>query len=241
MREIAAARALFEEGVECADGADWECAADRFERARMLRPSPVIAYNLGHALVRLGRLVEGTEILRQLARDERAPAEVRRDAAEMAEAAEPRIGRLAIHVDGPLEGLTITLDALEVAPSLIGTAAPVDPGEHHIVARRGGEVVAEARAHVEAGGAGRVDLSVPPLPPAPASVAPEVPAPQQVALAAVVPGESAASHDDGPWIALGVTSAVLVVGGAIVLAIVLAGSAGETPFAGNLGRVELGP
>lgn len=244
VRDTAAARALFEEGVACADAGDWACAADRFERAHALRPSPVIAYNLGHALVELGRLVEGTEILGRLMRDEQVPEAVRRDAAHVTAQAEPRIGRLSVHVEGPLEALRVTVDGVELASSLIGTAAPVDPGAHEVEASRGGEVVARGRVDIAPGASGRVDLSIPPLPPEPAAGAVGVPAPEEVALTAVRgPGApDAGGGDDGPWIALGITGALLVVGGAIVLAVVLSTPAEEEmPFDGNLGHVELGP
>jgi hypothetical protein len=157
----AAARALFEEGLACADREDWTCAADRFERAHALRPSPVIGSNLGHALVELGRLVEGTEVLRTAAQDPGATPQLRADAeAAIAECA-PRIGRLTLAVTGPREGVDVAIDGRVIAPSTVGVPVPADPGDHAIEARRAGAVVATASVHVDPGAAATAELLVP--------------------------------------------------------------------------------
>src|SRR5690606_33546671 len=139
------------------------------------------------------------------------------------------IGRLTVRATGSTRGVEFTIDGHELASSLLGAAAPVDPGERLVEARRGGEVVASARVRIPDGGAERVELALPALPPdeasanpAVAAVAPSaVPTAEETARAADVAGP-AEGGDDGPWIALGIGGAALVVGGAIVLAIVLA-------------------
>jgi hypothetical protein len=244
VRDTAAARALFREGVACADRSDWPCAVDRFHRAHQLRPSPVLAYNLGHALVEIGRLVEGAEILHRLVRDETAPARVRADASRVVDAAAPRIGSLTVHVEGPTDGVVFAIDEHELATSLLGAAAPVDPGERRIEARRGDEVIASASVVIAEGGTESVTLALP-EPPAedPAVASLDVPTPSEVALGAS-PSEPTdappAGGDDGPWIALGIGGAVVLVAGAIVLAVVLAQPGEQAPFDGSLGHVEIG-
>ena len=71
-RDVAAARALFEEGVAAADAGDFPRAADRFERSYALRPSAVVGYNLASALSRTGRLVEAAGYLRRILYDRQA-------------------------------------------------------------------------------------------------------------------------------------------------------------------------
>ncbi|AKF06007.1 hypothetical protein [Sandaracinus amylolyticus] len=243
MRDTAAARALFQEGVACADRSDWTCAADRFARAHELRASAVIAYNLGHALVESGRLVEGTEILRRLVRDESVAANVRADAARVIRDAEPRIGRLAVHLRGPHEDVEVALGTHELASSLLGTAAPVDPGEHVLEARRDGEIVASARVHIDPGATEEIELEIPARPAraTASAIAPEAAA--QTAFDATGARDVAPSEggDDGTWIALGVAGGVLVVAAAVVVGVVLAAPAQEpAPFDGTLGWVEIG-
>lgn len=244
MRDAAAARALFREGVGCADRQDWACAADRFHRAHQVRPSPVIAYNLGHALVESGRLVEGTEILRQLLRDESAPAGVRADARRVVDATAPRIARLTVRAVGPTDGVAFSIDQHELAASLLGVAAPVDPGERRITATRGDEVIASASVRLAEGGAESVELQLPepsPTGAAPAVATAEVASPARAAEGAMTLVDAPpAQSDEGPWIALGIGAAIAVVGGAVVLAVVLAQPSEAMPFDGNLGHVEIG-
>lgn len=244
MRDTAAARALFREGVACTDRRDWECAVDRFGRAHRVRPSPVLAYNLGHAMIELGRLVEGVEILQQLLRDDAASATVRADAQRAVDAAAPRIARLTVHATGPTRGVRFSIDGHALASSLLGAAAPVDPGERLVEARRGDELVASSRVQIAEGSAETIEIQLPEPPPgeviAEATAPPVVvPTAAETALAAQPP-RTDDGGDDGPWIALGIGGAALVVGGAIVLAIVLAQPTEPMVFDGNLGHLEIG-
>jgi len=234
VRSSAAARALFREGVECADRADWTCAVDRHGRAYGLRPSPVIAYNLGMALLAVGRLVEGTEMLVRVSRDEHATAELRAEARTAADHARPRIGRLTVHVEGPLAGATLSLDGHDVRRELLDTASPADPREHVLIVHRDGSEVARGTVILADGQLAELSVTIPPLPAADVALADE-PDADVLALAPPAP-----ASDDAPWIALGIGGAVLVVGGAIVLGVVLAQPGSSAPFEGTLGHVEFG-
>ena len=64
--DVALARQLFEQGIAFVDEEDWTQAADRFQRSLELRPSPIVAYNLGSALVELGRLVTREMLLEKV-------------------------------------------------------------------------------------------------------------------------------------------------------------------------------
>lgn len=151
----AAARALFEEGVQLTDAGKWPEAADRFRRALVLRGSPVIRYNLATALIESGRLVEGSELLREVERDESLDAKLRSDARTRLAVVSPRIGRLTIELDGPSEGSTVMLDDMELASVQIGVGVPVDPGLHHARVIRAGEDVDSADVEL-ANGASQV-------------------------------------------------------------------------------------
>jgi hypothetical protein len=241
VRGAAAARALFREGVDCADRADWPCAVDRFSRAYGLRASPVIGSNYGRALIEVGRLVEGTELLRQVARDESAATRLRTEARAAADAVAPRIGTVTVHVAGSREGVELRMDGHDWPLSLIDASTPIDPGDHTLEARRGGEVVASATVHVGEGGAGEVSIDVPSPPepePIPAAVDLEEEAEERVdtSLAEARPQ----GGDDGVAIGLGVTAGVLVAGAAVVLTVFLLPPSEAAPFAGTLGTVELG-
>jgi hypothetical protein len=234
VRSSAAARALFREGVECADRADWACAVDRHGRAYGLRPSPVIAYNLGMALLAVGRLVEGTEMLVRVSRDEHATSQLRAEARTAADHALPRVGRLTVHVEGPLAGASMTLDGHDLRRELLNTASPTDPREHVLIVSRHGAEVARATVTVADGQSAELTVTIPPLPVDDVALADEPD--RDVMLLAPV----AAPSDDTPWIVLGIGAGVLVVGGAIVLGVVLAQPGPMAPYEGTLGVVEFG-
>lgn len=163
-RTTAAARALFQEGVTCADHMDWPCAVDRFGSARAMRASPVILLNYAIALSHVGRIVEASEIYRSLSRDASAPAALRTEASHAVTELEPRFGRILLRVTGSLDDVSLTLDGAPVASSMANVAVPGDPGDHVIEAHRGDEVVATARVHVESGATGTTELVVPAAP-----------------------------------------------------------------------------
>jgi hypothetical protein len=139
----AAARALFEEGLAHADAQRWTEAADRFERASALQPSPVITYNLTSALVRLGDLVRASELLRGIFADPHATAEVR-------EAARARLGevrpRLAyLRVEAPRQpghrSAAVLIDGHPLDDARVGVGLPVNPTSHSIELRTGTAII----------------------------------------------------------------------------------------------------
>ena len=240
----AAARSLFDEGIACADSADWTCAADRFERAYALRASPVIGSNLGVALMHLDRLVEAAETLRAVIRDASATPALVADAQRQIAQLEARVGRVTIRVEGPLDEVTLAMDGHAIASMLIGVAMPADPGEHRIEARRRGETVALATTHVDPAAAVEVALAIPALPPeleAPAiSVAlampviapPTMPMPMDDAIARPV-------HHVEPWEEWWfwtIVGVVVAVGIGITVGVVAA--PGATLPGGSLGTID---
>lgn len=162
-RASAAARALFQEGVTCADAEDWACAAERFTQAARLRASPVILSNQGVALMHLGRFVEASEAFRTVIRDATASAALHADAERYIAEIEPRLGRLALSLEGPPDRVEVVVDGQDHT-ALVGIPAPSDPGAHEVIARRDGEIVARATVEVTAGATASTTLSIPPLP-----------------------------------------------------------------------------
>lgn len=248
----AAARSLFSEGVELVDEGDWEAAADRFRRALELRPSPVIRYNLGKALTETGKLVEGVELLRQVARNDTAEPDVREAARQDLEAVEPRLAELTIRLQGSEQGVQVRLDGDPVSAATIGVAQPAAPGAHRIVAMRGDAEVASREVQLEEGGAAEVTLEIPPPEPGSEQAAGSVPDPEQAARAATAGGggarggRGAATEESSVlsngWLWAGVGAAVVAIVG-VSLAVTLAGGDGGSemqPFESNAGVIEVG-
>jgi hypothetical protein len=136
--DVAAARALFTEGLTHADAGRWEAAADRFERARALRPSPAITYNLSTALVHKGQLVRASELLREVLAEPQVAPPVRNAANTRLGALLPRLAHLTVElpVASP-SGLHVLIDQRPVDTARLGVPLPVDPAAHSLELRRG--------------------------------------------------------------------------------------------------------
>lgn len=222
----AAARALFQEGVELARREAYGDAADRFRRAYALRPAPSIAFNLASALTHEGRLVEASEVLARALRDPALDADMRTALQTQHAALAPRLGRLVVRVEGEPSGAAVQLDGRELPPEAHGIALPVDPGAHEATATRDGAEVARAGAEVGEGARAEIVLSVP--------------APQVAAIDPVRDAEPidttppAGGGDDGVWIGVGIGIGVIVVGAVVTTAILLTQDSGTmAPVTGN--------
>lgn len=231
----ALARELFGQGVEQSDAGRWEEAADLFRRSLALRESAVVSFNLGTALVHTGALVEASELFRRAARDPEAPARLQEAAARELGAVQPRIGRLTISVEGSLSGVELRLDERVVPTASLDVAAPVDPGDHVLVARRGDDEVARAEVSVAEGSAATVSLSVP------AAIVDPLAAARTV-VGNPSPPEPIVQNDDTGLVVGLVVGALALVGAAVAVILVLVlGQGPSESIPGNLtpGTIEL--
>jgi len=221
-QNTALARALFEEGVSLADQTRWEQAVDRFQRALALRDAPAIRFNLGHSLSRLGRLVEASEMLRTVEGHPDSDDAVRVHARAVREDVEGRLAHLTIRLGGETAGVLVVLDDRELPEAALGVPVPVDPGEHRVVATRDGRVVARERASL---GEAESHVTVLRLD--------EGPIPGDAGSDPRFEGDGEAEGSVfGSWWFWTTVGAVAV--GAVVLGLVLAGSGGRDPAAGDL-------
>jgi hypothetical protein len=156
----AAARALFDEGTSLMAAERWEAAAERLERARKLQPSARIDYNLTTALLRLGRLVQASDLLAGIRADPSVDADVRRAAETRLAEITPKLGRLTVVVDGNVEGAVLVLDGRPLDPSMWNVAIPVDPGAHEVALARDERTLLGRRVQVGEGQRVRVALEV---------------------------------------------------------------------------------
>jgi hypothetical protein len=156
----ASARALFEEGVALSDKGSWPEATDRFRRALALRDSQVIRFNLAAALIEQGQVVEASELLRQVERDETAEQKLRDEAHGRLEDALAKVAKLTVHVDGALTGVTIALDQHPLDAAQLDVAIPADPGAHRVTATRDGAELASSDVTLAPGEAETVSLTL---------------------------------------------------------------------------------
>ncbi len=143
-------RALFEEGVAFAHDERWAEAADRFQRTLTLQPTPVVAYNLATAQIRLGRIVEASENLRTSERLPGAEPQVRAAARALLAEIEPQIAHLRIIAD-PSGGAHVERDGHALTRAELAVWVPADPGTHLVALIRGGETVVRRRVELAPG------------------------------------------------------------------------------------------
>jgi len=140
-RQLDAARALANAGLDLFNAGRHEEALERFRGAERIHHAPPHVLYIARSLLALGRLVEARDAYRSLAEetiDPGAPpvfASARQEAIEELEELRPRIAHVTIEVEG--EGASLAIDGRPV------TAAPgqpfdVDPGDHRVTASKAG-------------------------------------------------------------------------------------------------------
>lgn len=180
--ETAAARALAVEGLKLAQANNCAEALPKLERAEKLYHSSVVASRLGECYVNVGRLVEGTEILRKVLREpqpaDATPALTKAldRAQKTLDAATPRIAALTIKI-AAVQDMRVKLDGNVVPTALLDGEVPADPGEHSIEVTAPGFLRSGTRLSVSEGEKKSVTLTLArdpnaPLAPAPAATDP---------------------------------------------------------------------
>ena len=237
--EVAAARALFEEGVAAAGGSRWADALSAFERSYEIAPRSTTLLNLAGAQVQLGQLVAAAESYRRLIRDAGSNARERRlrdQAREALEALEPRIARLTLRIAELDDGDAITLDEAEVAHALVGVATPVDPGSHRVSVRRGRAEIGTASVTLSEGESRDVTVLLHPSSDTAVVRADDDDSAPDAALTLATPTENSGGGDDiaaSPilWTIVG----VVVVGGVVAAVVATQVPSGPSYYMGNLG------
>ena len=229
----ASARALFEEGVQFADHGNWAEAADCFERALALRDSPVIRFNFANALAEVGKMVEASELLRQVELDESADAEIRAEASRRMKGVVARTPKLTIQVNGSLEGKSLQLDEQEVAPAQVGVGIPINPGEHSVRCVQGSEEIDAQSVNLAPGSAQTVTLQAVRLATPAQAAATVVPVAQQPAPGPIDEGEGGRKRSRRIW--WGIGGGVVAVAVVVAVSVLVAGHSGgsSSTYQGN--------
>lgn len=165
----AAARRLAVEGVKLARAGDCQRALDPLMRAEELRHSSIVSAELGACYVQLGRLVAGSEALRQVVReglpDEPTPAqrEALTRAQQLLDLVLPKIAQLSVIVSGTrAEEVELKVDEQTVPVTLLGVPRPTDPGRHRVTASASGFHPAQVEVQLSEGESRRVELALDP-------------------------------------------------------------------------------
>jgi hypothetical protein len=177
-----AARDLATQGGQAFDAGKYAEASDFFRRAHELVAAPSIALMQARSLAKLGQLLAAMDIYEQTARlklaDDAPEAYVTavQTARVEIEEVRTRLPRLKLTVLGTAngDGSQVTIDDKPTPAALLGVERPVDPGEHHIAVRVGGQTRAARDLSVVEGESYQVELDAHPAEPAAKPPAPPV-------------------------------------------------------------------
>lgn len=161
--EGAAAEALFREARALMDKGKHADACPKLEEAMRLDPTGMTAFVLGECLERTGKTASAWARFaeaQEFARKKGAAAKAKEIEQRMT-ALEPKLARLTVQVTKAVPGLEVRRDELAVGSGSLGSAVPVDPGEHEITAQAPGRKPWKKRVAVSAGA--KVTVEVPEL------------------------------------------------------------------------------
>jgi hypothetical protein len=136
----AAATALFNEARALFDQGKVKEALAKYQASQQLDPTTGTLLNIARCHEQLGNLASAwgaldvAESMAQKAGDERRRAY----AAEHKKELEPKLSRLRVEVDPDAHATAVRLDGKPIPAGALGTALPIDPGEHEIEADREG-------------------------------------------------------------------------------------------------------
>ncbi len=146
----ATARRLGTAGVEAFQKQDYATAVAKLEKAYEVLRAPSLCLWLARSLAKQGKLVAANERYVEVGRlsISQGDAEVQRqaqtEAAAELEALAPTIPVVTLSLEGAdATEVALSVDGVSRPSAILGEEQPLDPGQHRIEARRGGEVVSE--------------------------------------------------------------------------------------------------
>lgn len=230
--ETAAARSLAVEGLKLAQANNCAEAVPKLERAEKLYHSTFVAVRLGECYVTIGKLVEGTELLRKSLREPQpteptpALAKALERAQKIVDSTKPRIAGLTVKV-AAVQDMVVKIDGVVVPSALVDTEVPTDPGEHNVEVTAPGFLRSATRLSIGEGEKKNVSLTLTRdpnaavAPAAPTDAAPKEPPTSTPAPAATPqsvnspPAVEQAPNRTGAYVAWGVGAAALAAGGVL--------------------------
>jgi hypothetical protein len=148
--EVSTAREVAKQGLADFDAGKYETAAQKLLQAFEVVKVPTLAVYAARALVKIGRLVEASELYLKAQRLTPAPdwpevqLKSQREAKEARAKLLVRIPRLTVELKGAsANDIELRLDGVVIASALVGAEQMVDPGTRRVAGRRGEQEVSE--------------------------------------------------------------------------------------------------
>jgi serine/threonine-protein kinase len=136
--DAARADAAFTEGKHLLEHGSEAEACARFAESKRLAPAIGVTLYLADCYQRLGKTASAWTEFRSAEALARAHKDKRAELARLrAQALEAQLARITVRVATSLSSADVTLDGLPLAVDAWGTAMPVDPGDHVVIAHSG--------------------------------------------------------------------------------------------------------
>lgn len=173
-KELARARAKFQQATELEQAGNCATAVQLFREVGQVRMTPQVRFHIALCEDRLGRLVAalgGYELA--LADADSVGAEFRAEVEQNVNRLRQSIPKLVIQRGPGADAATIELDGVAVGDSSVGVDIPLDPGPHAVTARAPNYQAFETTVTLAKGERKTVEVAL-------AALAPEVPERPQV-------------------------------------------------------------
>lgn len=155
----AAARDLATSGIQLAQEGKCDQAIPKLIRAEELYHAPTILTWVGQCQIQVGRLVEGTETLNRVVRENigaDAPAaylDAQKRAQDLIDETKPKIGKLTIEIEpSDVSDVEVSINDRPLASALVGAPRPTDPGKQVVTVSAPGYKTATQEILVAEGG-----------------------------------------------------------------------------------------
>jgi hypothetical protein len=136
--DAARADAAFTEGKHLLEHGSEAEACARFAESKRLAPAIGVTLYLADCYQRLGKTASAWTEFRSAEALARAHKDKRAELAHLrAQALETQLARITVRVATSVSSADVTLDGLPLAVDAWGTAMPVDPGDHVVIAHSG--------------------------------------------------------------------------------------------------------
>lgn len=226
-QERALAESLFREAKGLAKAERYADACPKFEESHRLDPQLGTLLHLATCHEEQGKTASAWaeySAAVELA-SERGDRRREKLASDRAAALEPTLSRLTLTREGRARpaAVTVRLDQKPIGEAMLGTAMPVDPGEHVVTVSADGYATWTREVRVEANGA-RVALRIGDLRPTREEPAPPDEPP---------PAPSTSGMETAGWVILGVGAASLLAGGGLGIAAALERDAADEECEGR--------
>ncbi|HYQ01754.1 MAG TPA: hypothetical protein VER96_23940 [Polyangiaceae bacterium] len=160
-RDPAAAEELFRQGRAAAEKRDYLTACTKFRESNRLDAALGTLFNIADCEEKIGRFATSWTLFREVAQRLPSDDERRGIALQRAQALEPRVPRLLVHLTPAARSdIEVRRDGVVLGSASLDTWLPVDPGEHVVIVTAPGTDSASFVARIGEGERSQLDVGV---------------------------------------------------------------------------------